>query len=617
MFRGLASASLAILVSAPAFAVGQTQPAPAAPAATIRVQSDLVVFDVVARDSHQKPVPGLTASDFTVLEDGKPQTITAFEEHRPQPTATLPPLPPLLPGFFTNYSPAPASGPLNILLLDALNTPIAAQMFVRDQVLQFLKTMRPGVPVAIFSLTSQLKLLQGFTTNPEVLRGIVAGKKGNPGASPLMNHVLNGDEPGDDDLMNDLANDLQSGAMGNSPDSATMAVNLKQFEAETQSFQFQLRARYTLDALNELARYLSALPGRKNLIWFSGSFPLDILPDGDLTQDPFAAVASAEGEFRQTVDMLARARVAVYPIDARGLMAEPMLNASQTGKAYSSNPAAFAKVNNRFFAQTTAEHDTMRQMAEDTGGEAFVDTNGLAQSVDKALDAGSHFYTIAYRPGNQNWNGAYRKIQVKLNNPGVTLDYRRGYYADHPDVAGDSIHDAGEASAPGQYDSLRAALQHGAPEPTQLIFVATVRPLSKDTVSKLAPGNQGAKKLAGPYRMYAVTFLSRPGELNWTDSPDGKSHCALEFMSVVYDADGTALVSQFNNIQAAVSKVQFAALAQSGLKFTQEIAAPVKGEFYLRMAMRDSNADHLGAIELPLARVAALPPLDASAPKSK
>ena len=58
-------------------------------------------------------------------------------------------------------------------------------------------------------------------------------------------------------------------------------ANLQQFEAEQQSFQLQLRARYTLDALNQLARYMSALPGRKNLIWFSGSFPVNILPDAD------------------------------------------------------------------------------------------------------------------------------------------------------------------------------------------------------------------------------------------------------------------------------------------------------------------------------------------------
>ncbi len=94
---------------------------------------------------------------------------------------------------------------------------------------------------------------------------------------------------------------------------------LKEFEANQQSVQLQARARYTLHALNLLARYLSNLPGRKNLIWFSGSFPISVLPDPRLG-NPFVAMGDVEDEFRQTVDLLARSQVAVYPIDAQGLV---------------------------------------------------------------------------------------------------------------------------------------------------------------------------------------------------------------------------------------------------------------------------------------------------------
>ncbi len=150
-----------------------------------------------------------------------------------------------------------------------------------------------------------------------------------------MNNAMEGDAPGQDDPMYDTMAD----GLGNDPDAAMLLANLQQFEAEQQSFQLQLRARYTLDALNQLARYMSNLPGRKNLIWFSGSFPINILPDADL-QNPFAVVASAEDEFRETVDLLARSQVAVYPIDARGLMTNPMLSATQSGSTMNRNPMA-------------------------------------------------------------------------------------------------------------------------------------------------------------------------------------------------------------------------------------------------------------------------------------
>ena len=162
MIRNPALICLCAFVCIPACASGQTAPAAAAPATTIRTSSDLVIVDVVASDSQQKPVHQLTAADFTVLEDGKPQTVKSFEEHATGTPAPLPPLPKLDPGIFTNYSVAPANGALNILLLDKLNTPMDAQSVVRDQVLKYLKEVPPGTRIAIFSLTTESEAAAGI-----------------------------------------------------------------------------------------------------------------------------------------------------------------------------------------------------------------------------------------------------------------------------------------------------------------------------------------------------------------------------------------------------------------------------------------------------------------------
>jgi VWFA-related protein len=610
---------------------GQTAPATDAQGTTIRTSSDLVVVDVVASDSQQNPVHKLTAADFTLLEDGKPQTVKIFEEHQTQPLAPLPPAPKLDPGIFTNYSIAPANGALNILLLDKLNTPMDAQSVVRDQVLKFLKEVHPGTRIAIFSLTIDLKLLQGFTTNPELLRALVEGKKGSQGASPLMNNAMEGDQPGADDPMYDMDADM----LGNDPSAAIILANLQEFEVDQQSFQLQLRARYTMDALNQLARYMSALPGRKNLIWFSGSFPVNILPDPDIlsmsapqsgapgafTPDPFTGVASLEDEFRETVDLLARSQVAVYPIDARGLMVNPTLSATQSGSTMGKKPNGFANANTKFFQQTAEEHGTMEQMAQATGGKAFVNTNGLKEAVEKAIDAGSNYYTIAYTPTNRKWNGDYRKIQVKLDHPGVALSYRRGYFADDPDAPGKSSQAQNAKPDPNQYSALRAAMLHGGPEPTELIFEASVRPTSTDNEAELVPGNQLVKKVSGPYRRYAVSFIANPKEVTWTMTPDGAHRCTLEFMTFVYDGDGTRINVQVNGVGAAIPDARFASVQSGNIKYIQQISVPAKGEYYLRLGMRDVGSDHVGAVELPVATVAKLSPvavpLPAAAPPQK
>jgi VWFA-related protein len=601
-----------IFVSAcavPVCAAGQSAAASNQAAATIHTNTDLVVVDVVATDARQNAVHHLTANNFTILEDGKPQTLKVFEEHSAAPTMQLPALPKLDPGTFTNYSPVPANGTLNILLFDKLNTPMNAQAVVRDQVLKFLKEIQPGTRVAIFTLTTRLSLLQGFTSNPELLRALVQGQKGNAGGSPLMTDQMRGDQPGADDPMMDAAND----ALGNDPDAATILADLQQFEAEQQAFQIQLRQRYTLDAMNQLARYMSMLPGRKNLIWFSGSFPINILPDPDL-QNPCAIVASAEDEFKETVDLLTRSQVAVYPIDARGLMTAPMLDASQSGSTMARNPGNFAKANTKFFQNTADEHGTMNQMADATGGKSFVNTNGLKEAVEKAIETGSNYYTVAYTPTNRDWNGNYRKIQVKLDQPGVSLAYRRGYFANDPEKSAHRNQPGSTTPDPTRYSALRTAMLRGGPDPTELIFLANVRPATGDSEPSAAPGNQPVKKISGPFRRYNVSFITNPAEVNCPTTPDGVHHCALDFLTFVYDPDGTLINMQTDGVNANFSAADYASLLNRRLTFHQQISVPAKGEFYLRLGMRDRTTDNVGALELPIAVVAKLPAAPAPPP---
>jgi VWFA-related protein len=562
------------------------------PEPTIRANSTLVVVDVVVTDAQKNPVHNLQASDFTVLEDGKPQTVKVFEEHSPSMAKPMPPMPKLDPGVFTNYSPAPPTSALNVLLLDTLNTPISAQAYVHDQVLKFIKEARPGVPIAIFGLGTQLRLLQGFTSDPEVLRSVINSKRSLSKTSPLMDNPMT-----DNTVMDNPTTNAGPSAPGTSLDSTTAAQNFQQFLAQQQSFQLQLRAQYTLDAMNQLARYLGRLPGRKNLIWFSGSFPINILPDGDLP-DPFGVVASMQDEFRETTDLLARSQVAVYPIDGRGLMTSPVYDASVSGKGFSQNPNAFVKANDKFFSDTAAEHSTMMEMADATGGRAFVNTNDLTAAVEKAIEAGSSYYTLAYSPSGHSWKGEYRKIQVKLAKQGVTLAYRRGYFADDtsaPAHHGDAPPAAGDTAT---YKPMRQAMLHGAPDPTEIVFEARVVPVTGEEEPAVAKGNQVNSKLKGPYRRYSVRFMANPDHVDCPVTPDGVHHCSLEFMTFVYDADGVMLNTELNGVKADIPEERYAIVRRVGLQFQQEISVPVKGESFLRIGLHDLTSDRVGAIEI-------------------
>jgi len=607
MPRPLHLTLLAGLLLFPLFILGQSTSTE--PAATIHTGANLVIIDVVATDSQHNPIHKLASTDFTVLEDGKPQVIKAFEEHSAaEQAAPLPPMPKLPPNTFTNYSPTPAGGALNVLLLDALNTPQADQGVVHDQVVRYLKEARPGTRMAIFGLTTQLRLLQGFTSDPELLRAVLNGKKGRSQSSPILADAIGTDTPGSDDaLMNDTAD-----ALGNTPDAATILANLAQFQAMQQAFQLQLRIDYTLDALNTLAHYLSRLPGRKNLIWFSGSFPISVLPDGDL-QNPFAVTASYEQEFRETTSMLARSQVAVYPIDARGLMTLPMLNASNGGTKYARNPGAFGKDTSKFLTQTADEHSTMQQMAEATGGVAFYNTNGLKEAVEKSIENGSNYYTIAYSPANQEWKGDYRKIQLKFVHSGVSLSYRRGYYADDPNspTRRGEFKDSTPADHAPQ-DPMRVAMLRGGPDPVDIIFDAQVTLASTAPEAAVANGNTPSPKALGPWRRYSILFGIDPHDISCPVTADAVYHCSLQSVVFAYDRDGVLLNMHNIALKADIPPARIAVFQHSGIHFRSEISVPVKGEAYLRIGVHDMTTGRVGALEVPVTDIRSSPQPPAS-----
>jgi hypothetical protein len=148
---------------------------------------------------------------------------------------------------------------------------------------------------------------------------------------------------------------------------------------------------------------------------------------------------------------------------------------------------------------------------------------------------------------------------------------------------------------------------HGGPEPTELIFAASVRAASTDTEAELVPTNLAVKKISGPYRRYAVTFIASPKQLNWTVTTDGAHRCTLEFMTFVYDGDGARINVQINGVGAAIPEAHFASVENGNIKYVQQISVPAKGDYYLRLGVRDVGSDHVGAVELPVAAVAKLP----------
>lgn len=595
------SSGQAVRSQAPASSTAQAGPPVAAPPSSapdttvLHAVTNLVLVDVVVTD-RDKTIHGLDRSRFHVIEDGREQTVASFDEHQVSAPLTAPSnLPKLPPNTFSNTPAYPATGTVNVLLLDALNTPAASQMDVRNQMIDYLTRIEPGTMLAIFTLSSQLRLAAGFTTNAAQLAKVLQNTKG---ANPSV--VLASDTPMATDSAPDAMAMLGAPAgASESPQLQQFIASMQQFSADIASFQTDMRVRMTLDALQDLARYLNAVPGRKNLIWFSGSFPIALDPDDTLTS-PFQAMRSYSDDIRETAELLTAARVAVYPVDARGLMSLKSTSAAYTPSATpaTGNPKRGPGFNNdvvNFMKTTTDEHSTMEQIAEQTGGKAYFDTNGLKEAVARAIDNGSSYYTIGYVPAADKLDGHFHKIQVRIDNSGYKLAYRRGYYADAPGKT--STHD------PGKPNIVAQAALPGAPPATQILFQARVLPASDPLVRNvnLPTGPAGAlgATLKGPVSRYVIELHVDPHGLAFEDTAEGLHKADMEFAAIAYDTDEKRVNYFDRSVELNLKPDQYTRLMAGNIPALIALDLP-SGKIALRIVIVDQTGGRAGSLEVPL-----------------
>lgn len=564
--------NLALILSASLFGsatlLAQTTASPT-PIQPLRVYSREVVVDVDVSDAKGNPVHGLTKDNFLILEDNRPMFPRTFREHRidETPDSPAPASPSLPPNNFTNVVPE-SFRPLEILLLDSLDTPVATQSSLRQRMVQFVEKLPTGTRIAVFSLstTGRLSMIQGFTTDQDLLKKAIKSHKLDIGIPPL-------EDAGQD-------TDIQTTPNAESQQNAQLARALEttqpKIDLTVECNHAADRVQYTSNAFALIARYVSGMPGRKNLVWYTGAFP------GRMRDAHGTECYDSREDMGSADDLLERSHVVVYPIDPRS-----MDSIAQQG------------ADSRIARLQAVEHLEMESVAEQTGGKAFYNTNDYTGAANQAIDAGSNYYTITYIPTNQRFDTRLRNIKVTVNQPDLTLLYKRGYNAYPP---GSTTTPQGRPIATAT--PLQSAMMRGTLEPSEILFqIATAQAPTPDTA--LPPGNTpGPKAPKPPYRHITLTYTIDIRGIQFDPTDDLVYHAQFEYLVNVYDAADGKLVNSSAmatkpNLPAAVYKSMLA----SGAKLRQEIDVPAKGDYVLRIGVHDLNNNHIGAIEIPTSSI--------------
>ena len=568
-------------------AFAQTPPPPEseAPATTLQVTARNVLLDVVVTDKQDKPVSGLRKEDFQVFEDGKPQTITFFEPAFPAAAGAAPaaPVPPLPPNTFTNVPAVAPNNAVNVLLMDALNTNMGDQAFVHREIVRYLASIPPGTRIGIFLLSEKLRIVQGITQDSTLLRASIARLAANPSQSALL------PTPGEIDAQTGAVNMIMDQATANnSAQIQASATALQQFLAQQNTFELNARSVMTMEALQQIARYLAGIPGRKNLIWFLGSFP-----DCIATECPYI------DEYKKTVDALADARVSVYPIDAKGIKINSMHdveNAHPPGLAANEQQAIAAQASSlRSDLNVDAiNQGNMELLAKETGGKATYNGNDFKDALAADIDNGSRYYALAYTPADRRELGKERKIEIKTASGGYKLSYRRGYYED----SATKSKAAGTAAAK---DPLRQLMDRGMPNFTELRYRENLAPARAQPAAD-APRAGDNAALKAPFTRYSVNFSLATDGLTLLPGADGVRRGTIEVALVAYNQEGTPLNWGVRIIGLAIRPEQNAIAQASGIPFHFDFDLP-PGDVYLRTGIYDASTSKAGTLELPLSSI--------------
>jgi len=551
---------------------GSSQQPPAEiPPPTIRVTTHMVLVDVVVTDKQGNPVPGLRAEDFALEENGKSQKIVAVTTPPQNEPAALPP------GIYSNRAQFRSpGGPITVMLLDVINTAFSDQAYARRQMLSFVRDQyKPGQRMAVFTLTGSLNVVQDFTSDPQVL--YLALQRFRPEPQHFANAGQATTSAANDPTGSSSVAALDASTAPQSDTTSTLspaiAAQVSAAQAALQGFQDaqvayaqEQRTVLTLQALNSLGRILGGLPGRKNVIWVTGNLPFSLIPEnrnmseaeleenlpslntrrvGEHSAGNYAATFRAMhgDDIRETAARLASAQVAIYPVDARGLS----------------------------ISTSSDAQETMREMARETGGRAYVNQNEIKLGVQRAFEDVAATYTLGYYPENKKFDGKYRSIKVKVKKDGLELQNRRGYYAIDPmQIKGYSAQ-----------QEVAAALNDAAPS-TLVGFSARVRPPAANST----PGKLG------------IDFLVDASTLSTEDTSSGK-RLNVAFYATVFSPQGKMIVERSQRVDQSFNADVYKQIVEKGLLLHMDMD-PQAGNNQLRLAVQDNQTGLVGTIDAPL-----------------
>jgi VWFA-related protein len=522
--------------------LAQQPPPPTQPPVTFKVEVNYVEIDANVTDAQGNFVRALTKDDFQLIEDGKPQALTAFSmvdipiERVDPPLFSKTAIPP---DVVSNRT--PFEGRVFVLVLDDLHTRFSRTGRTRAAARQFIERyVGANDVVAVVNTSGYGRSMQDFTSNRQLALKAVDAAMGNKAESStqaaLQDYYMNRDTPGATSNPNASFNELQR----------------------------YTNARNSLRTLKNLADYMAGMRGRrKAVVFFSEGINYDVT-------NPIANThaTDVQREIRDLVAAATRANVNVYSVDPRGVTTG-MEDAIEIGSFPTDNSIKSTDLMN----EMRLEQDSLRVVADETGGFAVLNQNDFRAGFSRILEDNSSYYVLGYYPTNDKRDGRFRNVQVKVLKPGLRVRARRGYVAPVP-----AKKEKPPKGSPEERTSpeLRDALDSPVP-------------ISGLTISAYAAPFKGA---SGNDAIAMSIEVDGPS-MKFTQSPDGLFRNNLEITLFATDGGGKVKDGARDVINVAL-KPQTREMP-TPFRIIRRIRVP-PGKYQLRIGARESGGGRVGTV---------------------
>jgi VWFA-related protein len=328
-------------------------------------------------------------------------------------------------------------------------------------------------------------------------------------------------------------------------------------------------------AVNQIAAYVAGMHGRKNLIWILTGSPPPIVHDGGLSWG--MTDMTLVHRLMNLYDLFTKEQIAIYPLDPKGVH---NLGPLREGKMESLADGM------RLIGEG---EDLLLEaaVADETGG-AVSNSNDYQGTIANIVDDTLHGYTLSYVPPRPAEDGHYHTVTIKLNRPGLHLNYRPGYNDEQPFPLDAVL----------KQHMIQGPMQLGAIPATQILFDLNVQSASsvaqptKTPVSSPAlPHTKGAP--------YDTTFTFDPTQIALTEAPDGTRTANIELDLGAFDFFGKLVATRSQTFKITVTPAQYNGFFRTPLKFSLPIDLP-RGQLKLRAGVFDTAANKAGTLEIPL-----------------